>query len=419
MTGRARLLVAGVVAGAIATGVSGCAQPALGAEEARLTVPHGAQVRVLVVGAGWRGARSGEVLRRGDRVEVRQGTAQLALARQRRVELRPLRDAGGSARADVEIGAVPRLRAGEALMVAGEVSLSLTANDTDVRVAAGAGRVSQVLGNVVAASYEGGLTVHSAGRVLTVPALRQTTIVVAGLVPGRPSPLRYDTRDPFDQRYLGAAITLGEELSARVRALSANLRPAPDEAAAPAFFRELLPRLERERQLPELLTELDASAQLDGAARLALPEKLVGAAIAAQGRGGGFAARWRATFGFRNEGAEWGLVARDQRVGRTLLLGEIDVALGRRELTPIASPASAASPAPFSAVRPPVPRSAPPSPTTPAVPAPHPPTSPRPSPVSPPAPVVLPPSPPASAPINAVVDTLDRLLRGLTIGKTP
>jgi hypothetical protein len=410
---RAGALVVGVVATVVATGVTaGCSQRPLGAEEARVTVPRGAQVRVLV-GAAWRVARSGEVLRRGDRVEVRRGTAELSLARDRRVELRPPNDAGLSARAELEIGAVPRLRAGEALMTAGDVALSLTSNDTDVRLDGGAGRVSQVLGNVVAASYEGGLTVRSAGRALSVPALRQATVVVAGLVPGRPSPLRYDTRDPFDQRYLGPAIALGEELSARVRALSDNLRSAPDEGHAPGFFRDLLPRLEREDQLPALLAELDASTPLDGAARLALPERLVGAAIAAQGRGGGFAARWRATFGFRNDGAEWGLVARDQRVGRALLLSEIDVALGRRDLTPIASPAS--TPA-FSAVRPPGPLPAPSSTTAPAPASSPVRTSPRPPPVSPPASVVVPPSPPPSAPVNAVVDTLDRLVRGLPIG---
>jgi hypothetical protein len=415
VTSRAGVL-AGVVASALVAGVTaGCSQHALGLEEARLAVARGAEVRVLVVGTGWRKAQSGELLRHGDRVEVRRGTARLALARRREIELRPLRDAGGSARADVQIGAVPRLRTGEVLLVAGQVPLSLTANDTDVLVAAGAARVSQIVGNVVAASYEGGLTVRSAGRTLTVPALRQTTVVVAGLVQGRPSPLRYDARDPFDQRYLGAAIALGDELSARVRALSDNLRLVPDADHAPGFFRELLPRLEGEGQLPELLTELDAHAQLDGA-RLAASEKLVGAAIAAQGRGSAFAARWRATFGFRNEGADWGLVARDQRVGRAQLLADLDLALGRRELTPIASPAAlSAMPQPSTASAPSA-TTAPPS-TAPALPSPHAPASPRPLPVSPPAPVVQPPSPPTTAPVNAVVDTLVNLLRGLPTGK--
>ena len=429
MTSRAGTVVAGVVAGVVAAGVgAGCGQRALGPEEARLTMTRGAHVRVLEVGAGWRTARSGEVLRRGDRVEVRRGIAQLALARERRVELRALRDAGGSTRADVEIGAVPRLRAGEALLVAADVPLSLTASDTHVRLVAGAGRVAQAMGNVVAASYEGTLTVRSAGHALTVPALRQTTVVVAGLVPGRPSPLRYDARDPFDQRYLGEAIVLGEELSARVRALTANLRLAPDEGHSPGFYRELLPRLEREAELPNLLTELETPTQLDGTqldgtpldgrTRLAPPEKLVGAAIATQARRGSFAARWRATFGFRNEGADWGLVALDQRVGRTPLLGEIDVALGRRELTPIASAASPSSPslpappplAPSASAASPTP--SPPSPSSPPVrtapPAP-PVTLPGPAP-----PVVSPPPPPP--PLDAIVDALDDLLRGLPIG---
>jgi hypothetical protein len=417
MTGRpgARAVVALVVGMACAGAAAGCARRALGPEEARLSVPDGAQVRVLAGAGAWRNAEDGEVLRGGDRVEVRGGRAVLAFARDRRVELRAAGGVVGRAPGEIEVGAVPRLRAGEALVVSQEATLSLTATDTVVRVTAGAGRVTQVLGNVVAASYEGDLAVRSAGRLLTVPALRQTTIVAAGLVPARPSPLRYDPRNPFDRRYLGDAIALGEELAARVRGFTENLQLAPGEGRTPGFFRELLPALERERRLQALLDELD------GKSRLTPPEKLVGAAIATQSRRGRFAARWQATFAFRNAGAEWGLVALDQRVERTPLLRELDVALGRRGLTPIASPASSASfsVSPLRSLA--VPPSTPPPDSAPGR-EPSQPTSRRrsSSPVvtAPPAIPLVPQAPVPTEPADAIVDTVNDLLNGLP-ARTP
>ena len=406
MSGVVRRVVAlSTLLAGVAGVTAGCADRALGAEEARLSVPDGAEVRVLEVGGGWQKGKSGQVLRRGDRVEVRQGTVTLALARDRRLELRPLRNSEGQPRADVEIAAVPRLRAGEALMVAEAAPLTVAAADAEARIVAGAGRVSRVLGNAIVASYEGSLSLASAGRTLKVPALRQSTVVTAGLVPQRPSPLRYDANDPFDRRYLGDAIALGEELDARVRGLTDNLQLGPDEGHTPGFYRELLPALEPEAQLPTLLDETDSEG------RLGAPEKLVGAAIASQSRQGPFASRWRATFRFRNEGADWGLVALDQRVARTPLLRDIDIALGRRELTPIASPARpAASLRPLSVTPSPVvPDPGQPAPVSPGSPTPS--TTPGSS-VVPPAPLVNPP-PLVTNPADAVVDVVTDLLNGL------
>jgi hypothetical protein len=315
------------------------------------------------------------------------------------------REAGGGPTAELEIGTVPRLRRGEVLVVAPAVALAIRAADTELRMVSGAARASQVLGNVVVATYLGRLTVSSAGRRREVPALRQTTIVAAGLLPARPSPLHYDARDPFDRRYLGDAIALGEELDARVRGLTANLRLGPDEGRTPGFYRELLPALERERALPALLDELDGSAAFAGAPVLAPPEKLVGAAIATQSRRGRFASRWRATFAFRRAGAQWGIVALDQRVRRAPLLREIDLALGRRNLTPIASPAVAPSTATSLPVSP---GTTAPAPTAP----PRVPSGGAPPTTAPPvAPVQVPPVP--LAPAQPIIDAVNDLLRGL------
>jgi hypothetical protein len=194
-----------------------------------------------------------------------------------------------------------------------------------------------------------------------------------------------------------------------VRGFTDNLRLAPGEGSTPGFFRELLPALEDESGLPELLTDLDATSRL-------APPEMVGAAIATQSRRGGFAMRWRTTFGFRNEGAEWGLVALDQRVARTRLLRDLDVALGRRGLTPIASPASPAA-LPSGSAPPP---STPPDtsfPTQTSTPrATRPASTPA---VTPPPPMLLPQPPPLpTEPAEAIVDTVDDLFNGL-LGQNP
>jgi len=58
-------------------------------------------------------------------------------------------------------------------------------------------------------------------------------------------------------------------------------------------------------------------------------ETLVGAAITLEGARGTFTERWGAVFGFRDEGAPWGLVALDQGVSRVPLLATIDGSISR------------------------------------------------------------------------------------------
>ena len=66
-------------------------------------------------------------------------------------------------------------------------------------------------------------------------------------------------------------------------------------------------------------------------------ETLVGVAIAVEGKQTSFPERYAAVFTFRDEGASWGLVAADQRVTRSPLLRELDLAIGRA-FTPFAPP---------------------------------------------------------------------------------
>ena len=70
-------------------------------------------------------------------------------------------------------------------------------------------------------------------------------------------------------------------------------------------------------------------------------ETLIGAAITDLGDSGSFAQRWTSVFGFRDEGAEWGLVALDQDVSGSPLVGAIEQAIGLSPLSfdaPLAVP---------------------------------------------------------------------------------
>jgi hypothetical protein len=139
-----------------------------------------------------------------------------------------------------------------------------------------------------------------------------------GLVPASPTPLDYRADNPWDRRYLGDAIDLGDELQARSQGFTAQL--TPDEGHTAGFYRLLIPALDSQPAFSQGLLQPD----------MASGDTLVGAAIAVQSHTGDFPDRWRSVFSFHSQGARWGLVAMDQRVTRGPLLTEVDAALGRR-----------------------------------------------------------------------------------------
>jgi hypothetical protein len=276
---------------------------------------------VAAAGGGWKSANSDQRLHRGERVRVLQGLAEVAFADQRALELRT-----GS---EVRVLPQPELVAGDVLATAKDASLRVSAGNADASVHRGAAHVVRGLG-ATAASYSGDVTVSSAGRDLTIPALRQAAVPGPGLVPANAAPLDYRADNPWDRRYLGDAIELGDELQARSQGFTAQL--APDEGHTAGFYRQLVPALEKEPAFGQALVSPD----------LPPGETLVGAAISVQGHQGDFASRWRSVFAFHGEGARWGLVALDQRVTRSPLLSEVDGALGRRSVgTTAAAPAAA------------------------------------------------------------------------------
>ncbi|MGH9225594.1 MAG: hypothetical protein ACRD2W_17820 [Acidimicrobiales bacterium] len=267
-------------------------------------------------------------LRSGDQVSMLEGTSVLGLGGGRQLELRKdsvvrlgaAPAAGGSAEPE------PRgeLVSGDVLVVSTDEAATVLVGSTTVQVQ-GAARVSRGLA-VVAAVYEGAAGVETAGRSESVPALKQVTVPAPGL-PSRPSPLQASPTDSWDQRYLGDAIELGNQLVARSKGFSAQL--AAGEGTTVGFFRQLLPDLAGQPFDASLLDPERAPG-----------ETLVGAAITLAGNKDTFVARWAGVFAFHADGAPWGLVALDQNANRSSVLSLVDGAIARR-----AGPSQQAAPA--------------------------------------------------------------------------
>jgi len=314
----------GVVA--VAAGCSG------GGGESSGQLTADGHTEVADAGGAWKPATGTVRLRSDEQVRVVDGTATITLGDGRKVSLRKdtvvklTKEAGDS-------GDRPVLVAGELLVEAPRSALTVNAGDSDVAVDGGATRVSRGL-SLVVGTYSGTSSVTSAGRRLEVPALHQANVPAVGLLPSRPAPLGYTAGDPWDERFLGDAIQLGDELAARSRGFTAQLRPG--EEANGAFYRQLIPALGNQPDFDATFVVPDRAAG----------ETLVGLAITAEGASGSFDDRLRRVFGFHDEGAAWGVVALDQGVTRVKILGTVDEALGRGPslLAPVpATPAQQAS----------------------------------------------------------------------------
>lgn len=346
-------------------------------------------------------------LRPGDLVELSEGTGRMVLRDGVRMELRA--GLGDAANSMVRMGETPVLEAGD-LLVAAPGRASVSAAGTTLMVEEGSARLSRTLGVGVAA-YDGAVHLDSAGLERDVRALREMQVPALGHPPRQARPLRYRASDPWDRRFLGAAIELGRTLEGLASSYTVNLNPG--EGRTPGFFRLVLPGLEDEREFTAELLDVDRPPG----------ETLIGAAIAELGRRGEFAERWDHVFGFRDEGAEWGLVALDQDVAGTPLLGTIEDALDASPLAFAAppgvgtsdpgspgSPGAPGSPRPPGGTPPTTPTTNPP-PTTP------PPTTPPPT--LPPPPTTPPPTtpPPPPTPLDPVLepvgDAVSDLLGGL------
>jgi len=251
----------------------------------------------------------------GDRVSMDEGVAVMRLQGGTTYELR--KGFGTAADTTVLMADRPVLEAGDLLVTTPE-SAQLEADGTEVDVSEGAARVTRAFGMSVAA-YDADIDIDSAGVLADVPALRQMVVPDLGRPPGSWRPIEPDLADPWDRRYLGAAMALGTDLEAMGDQLTGFLRD--DEGRSFGSFKLLLPGLEDEDGFDQHL--LDA---LDRERVREQGDILIGAAIADLGEGGSFTERWDDVFGFRDEGAAWGIVALDQSVRSRPLVGNVEEA---------------------------------------------------------------------------------------------
>ena len=340
-----RLPALAVFVGLVLAGAGACTDGGSSRAAGRLSVDGRAEV--TTVDGDRTVVTRNRTLHSGDQVRVLDGKGVLGLGNGRQLELRRnsvVRLGAGAATANG--AAVPRgeLVSGDVLVTAATEPATVVVGSTEVTVTTGVARISRSLA-VVTAVYEGAAGVATAGRSASVPALRQVTVPAPGL-PSPALPLVYSPSDSWDQRYLGEAMDLSNQLVARSRGFSAQL--ATGEGTTPGFYRQLLPALNNE--------PFDASLFESGRAP---GETLVGAAITLAGAKDTFVSRWANVFAFHADGAPWGLVALDQKVGRSSALTIVDDAINRR-----AGPAEQAAPAATTATTVPAGRIPVPVPTT-------------------------------------------------------
>lgn len=353
-------------------------------------------------------------VRRGDRVTVREGSALMRLRGGTELELRE--GLASAASTTVLMGDRPVLEAGD-LLVSTPESVGLDVDGTEVEVTDGAARLTRAFGMSVAA-YDADVALDSAGVLAEVPALRQMVVPDLGRPPQKPRPVAPDAEDSWDLRYLGAAMDLGDRLEDIADGLTGFLPEG--EGRTPGFFRLVLPGLEDEADFGADLLEPRLDAEPG--------ETLIGAAITERGERGRFEERWDAVFAFRDEGADWGIVALDQAVRSAPLIGSVEEALNasveQAAVTqPAPDPGLPGTPDPSGGTDGGIDGGSgsgdgPPAPPTTAPPGTQPP--PTPPPTTPPAPpVTVPETPEVLDPVvDPVADLLDDLVGGLLGGLT-
>ena len=387
----ATVLFAGIVAVATRSGSSG------GVGEARLSTKGRASVTAV---DGQRRTVTGTVaLHRGETVEAVEAAMTIELPDGSTIEGRPGFKSSDATR--VKVAQPVELLAGDLLVTAtAGTDVDSAGNRVHLDSAidgVSAARLSRSLA-VGAAVYRGAATFDSAGQTRAIPALRAIEVSALGRPPSSASPLKIDESqtDPWDRRFLGEAIDLGNTLA---NYSNVYTRTLGGNGVTVGAYASVLPGLADEREFTNALL---ADSPSDSG------EKFIGAAIASLSRKGTFVDRWRATFAFRSAGASWGFVALDQGVASDPLLRAVEDAINVTDFAfvPARPPSTAGTSPPATGGAPTTtpPGTPPPTPTTAAPPTP------------PPSTTLVPPS--GSPVVDGIVKSVNDLLVGL-VGDDP
>lgn len=299
-----------LIAGLVVAGVDSVDRNRVAPGTARLE-PSGL-VEVSVAGDPFVRASHGRTLRAGDQVRVIDGRAVLELGRE------------GRPNSKVE------LRAGSVLTIhAKDQPTALSLDDGDLLVEAGRGDTVAVDGgtavikvagsaklrrgvSLAAGVYTGTARLERNDQGLNVSQYRQAAVVGTGILPPAAEPLSLAQSDEWDRRMLGPVMALDEQLLLIAQAFEADT-PA---AVGPETYKDWVPRA---AGLP-LTSEMLAGR--------AVGENLVGVTLVALDKGD-FMTRFQSIFGFRAEGASWGLVAADRAINPNPVLSDLKLALAQ------------------------------------------------------------------------------------------
>jgi hypothetical protein len=275
--------------------------------EARLVVSRGV-VEVSIDGAPYVQASRDRVLRSDDRVRVVNGSAVLELPRSSVAELRDgsaVKVGGGSDPALI-------LETGDLLVDAPRNTVKVDGGNSLVSVA-GAAKLRRS-SSLVAGVYEGSVLLQSEGQTLGVPRYRQAVAAGTGILPATPRPLDLRDSDEWDRRMLGDVLALSEQLEIFGRGFEAQLPVGAQ--VSPQFFKTLVPELASAPLSPQVLAGRSAG------------ENLIGLVLIGMDRGD-FNTRVSSIFGFRADGASWGLVAADRGLNPNPVLSGVESAASR------------------------------------------------------------------------------------------
>lgn len=294
-----------LIAGLVVAGVDSVDRNKVAPGTARLE-PSGL-VEVSVAGAPFVRASHGRTLRARDQVRVIDGRAVLELTKSK-VELR-----AGSVLTihEKDQPTAISLDDGDLLIEAGRGDTVAVDGGTAVVKVAGSAKLRRGV-SLAAGVYTGTARFERNDQGLNVSQYRQAAVVGTGILPPAAEPLSLAQSDEWDRRMLGPVMALDEQLMLITQAFEADA-PA---AVGPETYKEWVPRASGLPLTSEML------------AGRAVGENLVGVTLVALDKGD-FLTRFQSIFGFRAEGASWGLVAADRAINPNPVLSDLEVALGK------------------------------------------------------------------------------------------
>lgn len=308
-------IIAVLLAGLIVVGVDRAGRR-LRPGEARLQASG--IVEVSVAGAPFERESRDRILDHDDRVRVVEGSAVLELPDSATAELR-----SGSV---VTVGAGARrallLESGDLLVEAPKKTLLVDGGTAEVSVA-GAAKLRRAASLAVGV-YKGNVLLDSqkAESSLTVPRYRQAVAAGTGLLPANAEPLELRAADAWDVRMLPEVLDVSQQLEAMGHDFEGSLPAGLGQG--PELFRTLVPALRDAPITPQLLVGRAPAENLIGFVLVSLDQ-------------GDFPTRVKRVFGFRSEGASWGLVAADRDLNPNPVIGTLESALGALSAAPVAA----------------------------------------------------------------------------------